>query len=539
MTAIILSPIISIKMEYNLNLVNGYEINWNDFIETRMQNPKDSPWPMYCHDIHHTARSPYSTENTTGMEKWRFKVDGAVDSSPIIDKNGTIYIGSTRSLTGLYALNLNGTLKWRCEDIGSIESSPAIDEHGIIYIGTVADYPFNYLYAVYPNGTIKWKCPTGDIFSSPMIGEDGTIYIGEYSYYITAIYPENGTRKWSYMTNGPVFSSPAIGNDGTIYCGSYDKNLYALNQNGSLKWKFLTSNVIRANPSIADDGTIYVSSLDCYLYALYPNGTLKWKLNTIYGTCGNPSIAQDGTIYISHSSLCAVNPNGTIKWTFALEDEGDYSAPAISADGTIFLGVSLSNFAGGELLVLNPDGTLKWRSGIICNDPIHSSPAIAPDGTVYIGSSHEEEIEYNGWISVGFLHAFGPGETKHLSIEEPRKGMLYRHNQLKRETQSGKTICVGDIMVNISVTLPEEVEKVRIILKSNNPFIMSASLEQWITHNVTESPYQWYIDTSSMLKFRLCPYTLRVTAYYMGGCEWTKEMNILFFNLKFLWRFLP
>ena len=31
----------------------------------------DSPWPMQCHDLRHTSRSPYSTTNVTGLEKWR------------------------------------------------------------------------------------------------------------------------------------------------------------------------------------------------------------------------------------------------------------------------------------------------------------------------------------------------------------------------------------------------------------------------------------------------------------------------------------
>ena len=51
--------------------------------------PMDSPWPMKCHDTHHTSRSPYSTTHITGLEKWRFRCDG-VDGSPIIGDDGTI-----------------------------------------------------------------------------------------------------------------------------------------------------------------------------------------------------------------------------------------------------------------------------------------------------------------------------------------------------------------------------------------------------------------------------------------------------------------
>ena len=50
--------------------------------------PMDSPWPMKCHDTHHTGLSPYSTAHITGLEKWRRRgiVPGfcGVDGSPII-----------------------------------------------------------------------------------------------------------------------------------------------------------------------------------------------------------------------------------------------------------------------------------------------------------------------------------------------------------------------------------------------------------------------------------------------------------------------
>ena len=39
-----------------------------------LDGPMDSAWPMYCHDTHHTGRSPYSTEITLGLEKWHFQV---------------------------------------------------------------------------------------------------------------------------------------------------------------------------------------------------------------------------------------------------------------------------------------------------------------------------------------------------------------------------------------------------------------------------------------------------------------------------------
>lgn len=138
----------------------------------------NSSWPMYCHDTHHTGRSPYSTaENPPGVIKWSFMTDKySLFGSPAIDNYGIIYLGAG----DLYALYPNGTKKWQCILNGQCESCPAIDENGIIYVGTTLGDP-NYLYAIYPDGTTKWRYWTGgmmEILSSPAIGSDGTIYFG-------------------------------------------------------------------------------------------------------------------------------------------------------------------------------------------------------------------------------------------------------------------------------------------------------------------------------------------------------------------------
>jgi len=345
----------------------------------------NSSWPMYCHDTRHTGRSPYSTVNATGVVKWRISTDGPAYGGPTIDSNGTIYIGSY----DLNAVYPNGTLKWKYPAGRSIVCAPAIAEDGTIYFGTI--YGNGYLYALNSDGTVKWTYPTGgDLDSSPVIGNDGTIYVGSGSKTIHAIYP-NGTRKWMYNTDHVVLSSPAIGPDGTIYCGCHDTYLYALYpENGTLKWKYKTGDWVRVSPCIADDGTIYVISFDCNLHAVNPNGTLKWK--TYLGQAGtSPTIGFDGTIYCGYRDLYAINPwNGSVKWVYDVPGTVEGGTPCSSIDGTIYLGT----WEGGYLIAVNPDGTERWKKSIGGTD---SPPAISADGTVYIGSGGR------------WLYAFGKG----------------------------------------------------------------------------------------------------------------------------------
>jgi outer membrane protein assembly factor BamB len=388
--------------------------------ESTIDGPMDSAWPMYCHDMRHTGRSPYTTSENIGYEKWRIRTDGWADGSPVIDNDGIIYIGAKK----LYAVYPNGTKKWEYDIPHKIDHAPAIDENGIIYFGTIEAIP-NYLYAIYINNvTLKWKYNIGgdDIWSSPVIGNDGTIYFGTgggYPWYghINAVYP-NGTLRWRYKTGHKVYSSPAISDDGIVFCGSHDGNLYALfPNNGTLKWKYKTGDWVARGPSIADDGTIYFGSWDGYLYAVYPNGTLKWKTGGyLAGT--TPITGQDGTIYVGNKKLYAIYPeNGTIKWSFKLEENEDIrgSNPCISADGTIYFGTHIRDYYGGEIIAVNSDGTEKWRK-MIADAWVDSAPAIGEDGTVYIGSTWKP--------SDGFLHAFdnqGPNPSK-PDIDGPTSG---------------------------------------------------------------------------------------------------------------------
>ncbi len=392
-------------------------------IQQKDDFPMDSPWPMYCHDIRHTGRSPYNTLDTWD-EIWRFKqhVNDYVRGSPIIGDDGTIYFGGA----DFYALYPNGTLKWKYDDLDFyVWSAPAIDEDGTIYFGD----KHGYFYAINSNGTLKWQHFFGDdILSSPVIGNDGTIYFGDANHYINALFP-NGTVRWRYKTDLVVYSSPAISDNGIVYCGSHDTYLYALYpNNGTLKWKYKTGDWIRTSPCIADDGTIYVVSLDDYLHAVNPDGSFKWKTNVGAGT--SPTIGQDGTIYAGYETLYALDPdNGSVKWTFDINGNIKGSTPAHSLEDTIYFGTS-----NGWLYAVNANGTLKWRDKI-ANEFIDSAPAISKDGYIYVGSASKEEI--GGSIyNVGYLHAFGVGNLK-ADANGPYYGLINESVQFEGYSKGG------------------------------------------------------------------------------------------------------
>jgi outer membrane protein assembly factor BamB len=359
---------------------------------TQLNITAEHMWSMYGYDIHHTSKSPFNTNHVNGGEKWRYFTDDWIDETPVIDNNGIIYIVSDHNR--IHAITPDGELLW---DTGTgsfiAGSSPAIGDDGTIYVGAW-DAIF---YALNSDGTKKWtfQAAGSAIASSPTIAEDGTIYFGTMGLADeggSRVYAVNsdGSEKWFFQTGHHVISSPAIGEDGTIFIGSGDKFFYAINPDGSLKWKYETDNVIKAPASIGKDGTVYIRSWDDYLYAFNPNdGTVIWKTELYSGYDGCPAIGNDGTIYMGGTErIYALNPDGSIKWeTLVGEDKYAHkSSIALSSEDNIYVGICLTDTAGGEIISLNLNGQILWRK-TIANKWVFSSPSIGSDGTVYIGSS--------------------------------------------------------------------------------------------------------------------------------------------------------
>jgi hypothetical protein len=151
-----------------------------------------------------------------------------------------------------------------------------------------------------------------------------------------------------------------------------------------VKWTFQTGDNVASSPAIAPDGTIYVgtASLEGALYAVNPDGSQKWRIR-LGGAVLSPALAPDGTIYVGSSytnAFWAIAPQGTNKWTFYTPGAEIQSAPAVAADGAVYVGCG-----DGKVYALNSDGTKRWE--YTSGGYVFSSPTIAADGTIYVGSA--------------------------------------------------------------------------------------------------------------------------------------------------------
>ncbi len=279
-------------------------------------------------------------EGTKGDVIWTFGTGNAVFSSPVLDKQKeVIYFGSLDKL--VYAIDLEGEGKWQT-DLGDwVFSSAAIGSDGTIYIGCNN----KKLYALnHTNGQIKWEQNLGNMVSVPVLSDDGTIYVGatdmsNYEGKFYALDSSDGSIKWTFDT--PVISRPAIGKDGTIYVGSLDSKVYALDPvTHNSKWSFQTEAQVWSSPIVGEDESIYIGSDDTYFYALTKNGSLKWKCKTGAEVRSSAAFGPSGIIYIgSHDNdLRAIDPfTGEILWK--ISTEGPITCvPIVSEDEVIYFG---------------------------------------------------------------------------------------------------------------------------------------------------------------------------------------------------------
>jgi outer membrane protein assembly factor BamB len=120
--------------------------------------------------------------------------------------------------------------------------------------------------------------------------------------------------------------------------------------------------------------------------AIAAEGTELWA-HAIGIYASPPAVGDDGKIYVGGlSNLTAINPDGEGHYLFSAPSgwpgtapaQRVFSAPAVTDDGTVFVGSNTDRF-----FAIEPDGDEKWFKD---HGAVHHGPAIGADGTIYIGT---------------------------------------------------------------------------------------------------------------------------------------------------------
>ena len=283
-------------------------------------------WPMFRHDLLHTAYSSSKAPNANAS-LWSFTTGSIVRSSPaVID--GRVYIGSDDN--NVYCLEASSSaLIWSYTTGGIVYSSPAVAD-GKVYVGSFD----NKVYCLNAtSGTPIWSYTTGnEVRTSPSI-VDGKVYVGSYDNKLYCLNATSGTVIWSYTTGGWAKSSPAVVG-GRVYVGSNDYKVYCLNaSDGALIWSYTTGNQVYSSPAVVD-GKVYVGSWDNKVYFLNAvTGSYIWSYATGNEVYSSPAVA-DGKVYVGsfdNKVYCLNATSGTPIWTYTTGN-WVHSSPTVAYD---------------------------------------------------------------------------------------------------------------------------------------------------------------------------------------------------------------
>ncbi|AIE86389.1 cell surface protein [Fimbriimonas ginsengisoli Gsoil 348] len=282
-----------------------------------------------------------------GNVQWGRTFPAQYDSMPVMGIDGSIFVCSDQII---YAMNCqSGAERWRIGLPGlglSTLTSPVVGPSGTVYLAGHGPNDLGFDESVVvaldgQTGALLWKKllgTPGGAPKQPSVGRDGTVYVALADGTVDALYPLDGSIKWSNPLGGPT-QAPSIGFDGSVYIQMNTGVLYRLaNQDGAKLWSYLEKSFTALSrwPLIGPDGTVYIGATN--LYAINPtNGAERWHVHLGTKTSAF-GIASEGTVYAKADTLIyALNKlDGSVKWS--LDIGNTQTLPVIGSDGILNYG---------------------------------------------------------------------------------------------------------------------------------------------------------------------------------------------------------
>ena len=273
----------------------------------------------------------YALDAAKGQFQWKYPVDGAVITKPLI-ANNQVYFGSEDGKLHVIQAR-TGKKSWTFTTEGPVRCSAKFAE-GHLFFGS----DDGYLYAVENNAMRKsWSLHTeGAIRSTPFISNDSIFFGTESNEFLCIDF--RGQVKWRFWTKKPVTSSPIV-SDGIVYFTSLDANCYALDaRSGWVIWKFRMGKGSVSSPAIVDN-MVFVGSADGIMYCIEKSSAREiWRFKTEHQVSGSPLIYKDN-IYFGAADgkfYCLEYKTGRQKWKFVTG--GPITGTPIAANDIVYIG---------------------------------------------------------------------------------------------------------------------------------------------------------------------------------------------------------
>jgi outer membrane protein assembly factor BamB len=290
--------------------------------------------------------SVVALSRTDGSRRWRASLGERIYSTPLVNEDGTIYVGTDAKK--FVALSPRGEKIFRIEVEGEADTAPAFGRGG-----TMVFAAGRHVYATRRGGDLAWRfAGKGKIFTAPAVTDDGLVVVGSQDHLVRGLAP-NGALVWSTDLGADVDGAPAIADDGSIYVGTDAGDIVKLDARGEVAWRAAVGGFVRGTLSIARNGDVLAGTYGPVprVVRVSPDGAIRGAFAihgtgaTDFGIHGGPLEDDDGVLYFGaqDDSVYAIGPDGAELWRF--ETGAD-------VDG------ALSMLSDGSLVVPSEDGTV-------------------------------------------------------------------------------------------------------------------------------------------------------------------------------------
>jgi outer membrane protein assembly factor BamB len=229
----------------------------------------------------------------------RLDLAGAAETAVVRGPEGDLFLAAGPSV---FRLTPEGEVRWRFDTGGAVVSSPAVDADGRVYVGSQDDH----LYALAADGRMRWRHRAdADIDASPVIADEGTIVVGADDGALRGFAPTDGVLRWETQFAGPIRGPAALGRAGEVYVSVYGPRprLACVGAaDGEVRWSFALGEETRLGSdggAVVDaDGNLYFGAHDGFFYALDPQGELRWVRQLGGAVDASPILLESGVLLV-------------------------------------------------------------------------------------------------------------------------------------------------------------------------------------------------------------------------------------------------
>ena len=172
------------------------------------------PWPKFRRTAVQDGRSP-SGPPRRAAHLWSFPTGRGIFSTPIVDGDGNVYVGSADRT--FYALAAAGSLRCKLLTGEIIDSAALLDDRGRVYFGSgdgklrardaatgVEVWTFDAEPPSVSGAFINWF--EGNV----ALGADGTLYVPNDNFFTYALDRDTADVRWRLRTSDQTWSLPAV-----------------------------------------------------------------------------------------------------------------------------------------------------------------------------------------------------------------------------------------------------------------------------------------------------------------------------------------